>query len=83
MKKEEIFAEIRKIMQDYLGKVIVENMSMKSDLKVDLGMDSMDILYVVFIVQNTFDIEISDDEMNTFITVADIVNAVEAKLSKN
>jgi acyl carrier protein len=83
MKKEEIFAEIRKIMQDYLGKVIVENMSMKSDLKVDLGMDSMDILYVVFIVQNTFDIEISDDEMNTFITVADMVKAVEAKLSKN
>lgn len=79
MKKEEIFAEIRKIMQDYLGKVIVENMSMKSDLKVDLGMDSMDILYVAFIVQNTFDVEISDDELATFITVADMVKAVEAK----
>ena len=83
MKKEEIFAEIRKIMQDYLGELVVKDMSFESDLKVDLGMDSMDILYVVFIVQNTFDIEISDDEMNTFITVADMVKAVEAKLSKN
>lgn len=79
MKKEEIFAEIRKIMQDYLGELVVKDMSFESDLKVDLGMDSMDILYVVFIVQNTFDIEISDDEMNTFITVADMVKAVEAK----
>ena len=79
MKKDEIFAEIRKIMQDYLGELVVKDMSFESDLKVDLGMDSMDILYVVFIVQNTFDIEISDDEMNTFITVADMVKAVEAK----
>ena len=79
MKKEEIFAEIRKIMQDYLGELVVKDMSFESDLKADLGMDSMDILYVVFIVQNTFDIEISDDEMNTFITVADMVKAVEAK----
>ena len=79
MKKDEIFAEIRKIMQDYLGELVVKDMSFESDLKVDLGMDSMDILYVVFMVQNTFDIEISDDEMNTFITVADMVKAVEAK----
>ncbi len=79
MKKDEIFAEIRKIMQDYLGELVVKDMSFESDLKVDLGMDSMDILYVVFIIQNTFDIEISDEEMNTFITVADMVKAVEAK----
>ena len=79
MKKDEIFAEIRKIMQDYLGEIVVKDMSFESDLKVDLGMDSMDILYVVFIIQNTYDIEISEEEMNSFITVADVVNAVEAK----
>ena len=79
MKKDEIFAEIRKIMQDYLGEIVVKDMSFESDLKVDLGMDSMDILYVLFIIQNTYDIEISEEEMNSFITVADVVNAVEAK----
>ena len=79
MKKDEIFAEIRKIMQDYLGELVVKDMSFESALKADLGMDSMDILYVAFIVQNTFDVEISDDELATFITVADMVKAVEAK----
>ena len=79
MKKDEIFAEIRKIMQDYLGELVVKDISFESALKADLGMDSMDILYVAFMVQNTFDVEISDDELATFITVADMVKAVEAK----
>jgi acyl carrier protein len=79
MKKDEIFAEIRKIMQNYLGELVVKDMSFESALKADLGMDSMDILYVAFMVQNTFDVEISDDELATFITVADMVKAVEAK----
>lgn len=79
MKKEEIYEEIQKIMLDYLGELTAKNMSIKSNLQADLGMDSLDILYVVFVIENKFEVRITDEEMLRFITVADMVNAVEAK----
>jgi acyl carrier protein len=81
MKKEEIYEEIQKIMLDYLGELTAKDMSIKSNLQADLGMDSLDILYVVFVIENKFEVRITDEEMLRFITVADMVNAVEAKKS--
>ncbi len=66
-------------MLDYLGELTAKNMSIKSNLQADLGMDSLDILYVVFVIENKFEVRITDEEMLRFITVADMVNAVEAK----
>ena len=79
MKKEEIYEEIQKIMLDYLGELTAKDMSIKSNLQADLGMDSLDILYVVFVIENKFEVRITDEEMLRFITVADMVNTVEAK----
>lgn len=81
MKKEEIYEEIQKIMLDYLGELTAKDMSIKSNLQADLGMDSLDILYVVFVIENKFEVRITDEEMLRFITVADMVNAVEVKKS--
>ena len=83
MKKEEVFEKVRKIILDWLGKDIAVDVSMESNLKGDLGMDSLDILQIVFMIENTFDIKVEDEKLDTFVTVADLVNEVMAKCNDN
>ncbi len=71
---------------DKIKDIIVENLDVDADeikletnLKDDLGADSLDAVEIVMAVEEEFDIEIPDEEAQKIVTVKDIVDYVEAK----
>jgi len=52
--------------------------SIKEDTSIqeDLGADSLDVINIVMAVENEFNIEIDEDKLHQFDTVANIVDAM-------
>ena len=58
----------------------VEEDSIKNDtdLQDDLGADSLDVVDLLMSIEDEFEIEIPDDEIENIRTVGDLVNYIEA-----
>lgn len=50
-----------------------------SDLREDLDLDSLRSIELMMDLENVFDIEIEDEEIEVLETVADVIRLVEAK----
>jgi acyl carrier protein len=78
--------EIEVLVNDFL----VEEMEIEADviqdearLKEDLGLDSLDFVDIVVIVEKTFKFKLKPEEMATVLTVKDFYNYIEANVNKN
>ena len=60
-------------------KIDKSKIQMKSDLIRDLGADSLDIVEIVMILENKYDCEFSDDELNGLKKVGDLVTVIGNK----
>ena len=61
---------IRNILSKYTKS---DNISTESILSTDLDLTSFDLVNIVADFEDEFDIEISDRDISTFVTVADII----------
>ena len=70
--------KVKKILVDQLD---VEESSITPDSSIidDLGADSLDIVDMVMSLEEEFDVEIPDEEIESMKTVGDIVKFIEAK----
>lgn len=59
--------------------VEVENITPNSDIQNDLGADSLDVMEIVSALEDEFDVEVADDEVESLTTPAKIVAYLEAK----
>jgi len=71
---------------DKVKKILVEQLDVEegaiapeSSIIDDLGADSLDIVDMVMSLEEEFDIEIPDEEIESMRTVGDIVKFIEAK----
>lgn len=75
----------RKITDALAG--YIKNKSMKvegsSQLREELGLDSMDTIELVFQLEESFNIQISDDEIMEFKTVDHVVQYIEKRVSES
>ncbi len=71
-----IFEKIKDILVDQLD---VEEDKVTADASVidDLGADSLDLVDLVMTIEEEFDVEISDDQVDVIKTVGDIVKYIE------
>ena len=60
----------------------VSEIKLSDDLSDDLGFDSLDAVELCMEVEQSLKITFTDEEMETFTTVQDVVNMVEKKLAK-
>jgi len=76
----DLFYEVRKITSEVL---CVRESKIKPDSKLidDLGADSLDLCEVIFILEEKFDIEISDEETEIILTVGDVVKTIEERIN--
>lgn len=64
-------------------KIDKSRISLNSDLVRDLGADSLDIVEIVMMIEEEFDIQFTDDELNNLKKVGDLVTVVEKRKKGN
>ena len=73
-----VFDKIREIIVEQLD-VDEDKVTTDASITEDLGADSLDVVDLVMNIEESFDLEIPDEEGENIKTVGDIVKFIEAK----
>ncbi|EGC03893.1 MAG: acyl carrier protein [Ruminococcus sp.] len=73
-----VFDKIREIIVEQLD-VDEDKVTTDASITEDLGADSLDVVDLVMSIEESFDLEIPDEEVENIKTVGDIVKFIEAK----
>jgi acyl carrier protein len=74
-----VMDRVRHVVAEYLG-VDAELVTDAADFSGDLGVDSLDAVEIIMALEEAFDVEIADDEVDGIRTVGDVRAKVEARL---
>lgn len=74
-----VFEKVRQIICDQLD-LEEDVVTMEANILEDLGADSLDIVDLVMSLEEEFDIEIPDEQVENIKTVSDIVKYIEAEV---
>ena len=69
------YDELLEILKD---KVTVSEITLSSDLR-QLGVDSLDLVEIIMDVEDKFGIQFETEDLNKFVTVEDVVKAIDSK----
>ena len=70
------FEKLQEIIMDVLN-VNKEDVTMETTFVDDLGSDSLDIFQIIMGIEETFDIEIDNEEAEKIVTVGDAVEQIK------
>lgn len=71
-----VFEKVAEILAEQLD-VNADDITLATELVDDLGADSLDLVDLVMTLEDEFDMEISDDDIESVRTVGDIVKYLE------
>jgi acyl carrier protein len=74
-----VFEKLRTILAEQF-EVDAETITPNTALDEDLGADSLDVVDVLMSIEDTFSVEIPDEEIEKLRTVADVVAYIEEHL---
>ena len=72
-----VYERIKEILADQLD-AAADSMSMDSDIAADLGADSLDVVELLMTIEDEFEVEIPDEEIENIKTIGDLVKYIEA-----
>lgn len=69
--------ELNEIIENYIdiGQPITEDMSLRGDL----GMSSLDLINIAVEIEDTYNIELPDDELNKMNSIKDLIYYINLK----
>ena len=73
------FEKLKEIIADVLN-VNADEITMDTTFVDDLGADSLDIFQIIMGIEETYDIEIDNEEAEKIVTVGDAVEQIKAAL---
>ena len=73
-----VFEKIRAILADQFSED-EDSITMATDLVEDLGADSLDLADVLMAIEDEFEVEVLDEDIENIKTVGDIVEYIENK----
>ena len=76
-----VFDKITDIIVEQLD-VEEDAVTMEASITDDLGADSLDVVDLVMSIEESFDVEIPDEEVENIKTVGDIVKYIENKVEE-
>ncbi len=76
-----VFDKIKDIIVEQLD-VEEDAVTMEASITEDLGADSLDVVDLVMSIEESFDVEIPDEEVESIKTVGDIVKYIENKVEE-
>ena len=71
-----VFEKIREILCDQLD-LNEDDVTMSSSLIDDLGADSLDMVDLVMTIEDEFELDVEDEDVENIKTVGDIVHYIE------
>ena len=77
MEDLKMFEKVKAIIAETLN-CEEDKITMEANLFTDLGADSLDIFQIIMGIEETFDIEIDNDEAEKISTVVDAVEQIKA-----
>jgi acyl carrier protein len=79
MGKPEVLDALKEVLVDRM-KVEPEKVTPEADLFDDLGLDSLDLMTTVMVIEEQFGIEVSDDELEPVTTIGQAVELLAGKM---
>ena len=76
-----VFEKVRDILCEQLD-MDEEKVTMEANITDDLGADSLDIVDLVMSLEEEFDVEVPDEEVENIKTVGDIVKFIESHVEE-
>ena len=78
MSREEIFNKLKELIKlaNTTNPVAIEHCSEESDLRGDLGLTSIGVLYLAISIEQSFDIRFDDASFDNFTKVKDVVDYI-------
>ncbi len=71
--------KIKKILADTLD-VNEDELSADTNIATDLGADSLDVVEILMSIEDEFDIEIPDSEIENIRTIGELVDYIETNM---
>lgn len=71
-----VFEKIREIISEQLN-ISEEDVRLDTSFKDDLNADSLDIFQIIMAIEEEFDMEISNDDVEDIATVGDVVEFIK------
>ena len=78
--KEQIEAMVRAVLIEQ-AKLPPEKFALAASIRNDLGIDSLDIVELMFDLEKRFEIVIPDEDLLRIVTISDLINYLVEKLS--
>ena len=75
----DIFEKVKDLIADQLDVDDKDSISEASSITDDLGADSLDVVDLVMALEDEFNVEIPEDQVENIKTVGDIVKYIEDK----
>ena len=81
--RNEIFDKLKEILvsADAANSAVIDSVTEQTDLLRDLGLSSVNMLYLMIATEEVFGIRFDDVGVGEFPTVGDVVTYIEGKLS--
>lgn len=73
--------KVRKMLAEQLN-ISIDKIKPETKVIEDLGADSLDVVEMLMLLEDEFDVTVSDEESVNLKTVADIVKVIESKTKK-
>lgn len=71
-----VFEKIKKLLAEQLA-ADEETMTMKTRISEDLRADSMDVVELLMSIEDEFEVEIPDEEIENLKTIGDVVEYIQ------
>ncbi|MCA9620725.1 MAG: acyl carrier protein [Myxococcales bacterium] len=78
---DEVVDEVRSVIVDHTD--AKTEITEKTELVADLGIDSLGVMEVVADIEDKFDMTIADKELRNVATLGDVVAAIETRLRED
>ena len=74
-----VFEKIKEILAEQLD-ANAEEMTMETRIDEDLGADSLDVVELLMSIEDAFEVEIPDEEIENMKTIGDVVEYIQSKM---
>ncbi len=76
-----VFEKMKQILAEQLD-ADEESITLETDIQDDLGADSLDVVEMLMAIEDEFDLEIPDDQIENLKTVGNVVDYIKKNTSE-